>query len=345
MLSFSFLVFATVASLPWLAQAEDVSDSGACKCIGVDYADSGSYLIDSSVDGNFSFASEFEGSCTDSAAISTSLRDSDGNNTYKCSSISPAPIGSLQISTCDIPYSNLTTGVNGRSSCDGGDDDYTNGGDRNNVDCASSNNNFNRDGNDQHDGIAAHHHHAMRHDCDKNDNDKGVSDNVSGSTCVVAAGAAGNWGPGGRGGPPGGWGGGRGGGGRGGPPAWVTSMWASAGNGGLPPWVSCAKTTGKPKRSAAAIAAWTSTYVQTTYTATETSTVYLPALTVTRYANVGVEAIDTVVQTITPAASTVCTGRTTASTRTLTATAAGPKLTRIDLTTAVSHIVETIFVT
>ncbi len=36
-------------------------DHGECYCIAVDYADRGSYLVDANTDGNFSYASQFQG--------------------------------------------------------------------------------------------------------------------------------------------------------------------------------------------------------------------------------------------------------------------------------------------
>ncbi|KAK3380912.1 hypothetical protein B0H63DRAFT_523653 [Podospora didyma] len=156
---------------------------------------------------------------------------------------------------------------------------------------------------------------------------------TAGSICAVnppfgAGGAGGGW----RGG--GGWGGG------GGPPAWVTSMWGGAAGGALPSFVSCVKV---GKRTAAVggpagvrIAAWTSTYVQTTFTATEVTTVYVPAATVTRYI------LDTVTQTITPPASIVCVNPPDA---TQTVSLPGANLTRITLETLATHVIETVFIT
>ncbi len=43
-----------------LAAAPD-SSNATCQCVGVDYADEGSYFIDASEDGNFAFTSEFTG--------------------------------------------------------------------------------------------------------------------------------------------------------------------------------------------------------------------------------------------------------------------------------------------
>ncbi|KAK4159998.1 hypothetical protein QBC43DRAFT_168826, partial [Cladorrhinum sp. PSN259] len=81
----------------------------ACQSTGLDYTDNGSYLIDGSAPGNFSFASIFEGSCSQ-VLISPTIRDQDNNKVYSCSAISPDPSGSVQISTCSIPYSSLTSG-------------------------------------------------------------------------------------------------------------------------------------------------------------------------------------------------------------------------------------------
>ncbi|KAK4463594.1 hypothetical protein QBC42DRAFT_285222 [Cladorrhinum samala] len=90
---------------PALAAAGQAPDS--CRSVGLDYTDNGSYLIDGSASGNFSFASSFEGTCEGLQQISPKLRDQDNNKQYSCSPISPSGV---QISTCSIPYSRLTTG-------------------------------------------------------------------------------------------------------------------------------------------------------------------------------------------------------------------------------------------
>jgi len=56
-----FGVYLIAALLYGFPLATAVQRDSACECIGVDYSDAGSYLIDSGVDGNFSFASEFQG--------------------------------------------------------------------------------------------------------------------------------------------------------------------------------------------------------------------------------------------------------------------------------------------
>ncbi|KAK3350217.1 hypothetical protein B0T25DRAFT_262257 [Lasiosphaeria hispida] len=89
--------------------ARDPVHDGGCQCAAVDYADAGSYLVDANNDGNFSYASEFSGNCSD-AAIASILKDPDDNE-YDCTSISPSPGQSVQISECDIPYYDMKSGT------------------------------------------------------------------------------------------------------------------------------------------------------------------------------------------------------------------------------------------
>lgn len=44
-----------------LYQLASAQSPQKCESIGLDYADAGSYLVDGSAEGNFSFASEFQG--------------------------------------------------------------------------------------------------------------------------------------------------------------------------------------------------------------------------------------------------------------------------------------------
>ncbi|KAK3693090.1 hypothetical protein B0T22DRAFT_504497 [Podospora appendiculata] len=330
-----------------------------CQCIGVDYTDSGSYLIDSSVDSNFSFASELEGNCGNTT-ISTSLRDENGNS-YACSPITPTAPGIIQISTCDIPYSNMTTGIweilirftpdllQTRTF------QLTVGAPATVVTTPPTTiiqtsiaiqNTTDRQVTSSTTTVS-----TVTAICKYTTTITAPSSPtitsapqpaptgaftviVSGSTCVVASqGWNGFSRPGGRGG---GWGGGW----RGGPPPWLTSMWASAGHGGFPPWISCiSRTAALAPRTALPrmVAAWTSTYTQTTFTATQTSTSYLPAVTATVFA------IETVTQTITPAATTNCLNWVRDTTKTV--TEPGARLTTITVVTLVNHVTETVFVT
>ncbi|KAK4211592.1 hypothetical protein QBC37DRAFT_375858 [Rhypophila decipiens] len=379
----SYLVFA--------ASAQRLKDA-PCQSIGLDYSDGGSYLIDGTVDGKFSFASEFLGSC-DASTASTSLRDESGN-TYACSPISVFPLGEIQISTCDIPYSSLTTG------------DW-----QINI-VLSPTNSITRTfrltiavqptiitptvvvgttvtppptttiATAEETRIITLQPATLTSACRatttltttskgplvvvtetstvlKPTTDRKVTSLVTvlstrtpackppttlrtttPATKAASTTSAGNSACAGAnpgwGGPfrPPGWGPFR-------PPARPTGLpWPW--NGGLPPnpWAPlppCPPQLAKVKRATAAIAAVTSTYIQTTYTVTRTTTVYLAPATVTRYA------IGTVVQTITPAPSTVCAAAGTI-TKVATSTIDGQTLTIVTVVTAVTHVTETVFI-
>lgn len=56
------------ASLLWappyvnaLGGVDRTQNDGTCQCVALDYVDSGSYLIDATSEGKFSYASRFEG--------------------------------------------------------------------------------------------------------------------------------------------------------------------------------------------------------------------------------------------------------------------------------------------
>ncbi|KAK0710317.1 hypothetical protein B0T26DRAFT_861652, partial [Lasiosphaeria miniovina] len=103
-----FVSLAFAADLVGASNEVDPDAVNACQCTGLDYSDSGSYLVDSSTSGNFSFASQFQGNCTDGVA-SPILRDPD-NNEYHCTNIRPTPLAPV-LSCSDIPYSDLKTGL------------------------------------------------------------------------------------------------------------------------------------------------------------------------------------------------------------------------------------------
>ncbi|KAK3361379.1 hypothetical protein B0T24DRAFT_671102 [Lasiosphaeria ovina] len=392
--------FPTVAAFAWggfvsLAFAADVISASnevdpdavnACQCTGLDYSDSGSYLVDSSTSGNFSFASQFQGNCTDRVA-SPILRDPD-NNEYHCTNIRPTPLGFVQISTWQVKEALHAMEVIW-CPINGGNDYHADSGDRDNQrrtsrDALQTSTTTVRLPNtiltvtstiidyttDDRITSSATTTSTVTASCVykttarstaktssaktssvksssvkstvKSSTAKPTSVTaavtktpaaptglftftVSNSVCAgnppfAGAGAGGGWRGGGRG-----------------PPAWVTSMWASgAASGALPPWISCVKVAKRTEGPKPRIAAWTSTYVQTTFTATETSTVYLPPATVTRYI------LGTVTETITPPPSIVCSN---APDETSTIVLPGATLTRITLVTSASHVVETIFVT
>ncbi|KAK0744568.1 hypothetical protein B0T21DRAFT_325334 [Apiosordaria backusii] len=92
----------------WLALSRARQTDETCICTGVDYLDHETYLIDGTKTGNISFASTFEGACTD-VEITPTLQDYD-NNQFSCSKITSGPPGSIQVSACSISYANLYSG-------------------------------------------------------------------------------------------------------------------------------------------------------------------------------------------------------------------------------------------
>jgi hypothetical protein len=49
-----------IASLLW-APVDSAQNDGTCQSVALDYMDSGSYLVDANSEGNFRYASMFEG--------------------------------------------------------------------------------------------------------------------------------------------------------------------------------------------------------------------------------------------------------------------------------------------
>ncbi|KAK1760021.1 hypothetical protein QBC47DRAFT_438402 [Echria macrotheca] len=94
------------------ASTEDSQEGGygeACQYTAVDYADAGSYLVNGNNDGKFTFATRFDGNCTNSE-IKSVLRDPD-NHVYSCTAMRPGDPGSIQISQCDIEYYEMQSGI------------------------------------------------------------------------------------------------------------------------------------------------------------------------------------------------------------------------------------------
>ncbi|KAK0742801.1 hypothetical protein B0T18DRAFT_329407, partial [Schizothecium vesticola] len=79
-----------------------------CDCVGLDYTEGGSYLIDGYSDGLFSFTSVFEGACFD-ASIVPILISPEGYG-YLCSQIHSAEDGIEQVSTCEVSYADMNDG-------------------------------------------------------------------------------------------------------------------------------------------------------------------------------------------------------------------------------------------
>ncbi|KAK0742742.1 hypothetical protein B0T18DRAFT_467390 [Schizothecium vesticola] len=87
---------------------DSAQNDGTCQCVALDYADSGSYLVDANAEGNFRYASMFEGNCRDNDITST-ITGPTGRE-YQCSSIRAGYDGDIQISECTIPYAFMSTG-------------------------------------------------------------------------------------------------------------------------------------------------------------------------------------------------------------------------------------------
>ncbi|KAK1828040.1 hypothetical protein QBC39DRAFT_375074 [Podospora conica] len=87
---------------------DSAQNDGSCQNVALDYADSGSYLIDANSEGNFKYASMFQGDCRDNEIIST-IKGPTGRE-YQCSTTRPSYDGDIQISECTIPYAFMSTG-------------------------------------------------------------------------------------------------------------------------------------------------------------------------------------------------------------------------------------------
>ncbi|KAI0164550.1 hypothetical protein GGR52DRAFT_129751 [Hypoxylon sp. FL1284] len=80
----------------------------ACSSYGVDYVNGGSYDIDASSNDNFTFTTIFQG-CTEET-ITPVLLDPRGDQ-HPCSTIDTTPDGAQVTSTCQLRYSDMTSGL------------------------------------------------------------------------------------------------------------------------------------------------------------------------------------------------------------------------------------------
>ncbi|KAI6092012.1 hypothetical protein F4821DRAFT_254127 [Hypoxylon rubiginosum] len=80
----------------------------ACSSYGVDYVNGGSYDIDSSSNDNFTFTTIFQG--CDQETVKPVLLDPSGGQ-HPCSAVSTTPAGQQVTSTCEIRYSDMTSGL------------------------------------------------------------------------------------------------------------------------------------------------------------------------------------------------------------------------------------------
>ncbi|KAB5571741.1 hypothetical protein GE09DRAFT_1282260 [Coniochaeta sp. 2T2.1] len=78
-----------------------------CIATGIDYTDGGQYMIDASSSKNFSFATIFSG--CDEYSTNPILHDPAGE-AHTCSGLNMGASGVQQISSCDLPLSQITTG-------------------------------------------------------------------------------------------------------------------------------------------------------------------------------------------------------------------------------------------
>ncbi|KAK3328557.1 hypothetical protein B0T19DRAFT_476142 [Cercophora scortea] len=84
------------------------ADIGTCTCTGIDYSNDGSYLVDGSDTSNFAFTSVFQ-SCDETDTIEPILVDPNGRQ-YNCTTLQIHENGKQQSSSCDIAYSQMSSG-------------------------------------------------------------------------------------------------------------------------------------------------------------------------------------------------------------------------------------------
>ncbi|KAK3686115.1 hypothetical protein B0T22DRAFT_483020 [Podospora appendiculata] len=84
------------------------ADAGTCTCTGIDYSNDGSYLVDGSDTSNFAFTSVFQ-SCDETDTIEPILVDPNGRQ-YNCTTLQIHENGEQQSSSCDIAYSQMSSG-------------------------------------------------------------------------------------------------------------------------------------------------------------------------------------------------------------------------------------------
>ncbi|KAM7220448.1 hypothetical protein V8F06_004227 [Rhypophila decipiens] len=98
----------TWAALTTLLLGVYAQDQPQCSCFGLDYTNGGSYLVDGNSDSNFAFTSVFTG-CIDSSIIPI-LVSPDGI-AYECTSIETQPDNTDQASQCAITYAEMRSGA------------------------------------------------------------------------------------------------------------------------------------------------------------------------------------------------------------------------------------------
>ncbi|KAI1767325.1 hypothetical protein GGR53DRAFT_123575 [Hypoxylon sp. FL1150] len=80
----------------------------ACSSYGVDYVNGGSYDIDASSNDNFTFTTIFQG--CEQETVKPVLLDPSGSQ-HPCSAVSTTPAGEQVTSTCEMRYSDMTSGL------------------------------------------------------------------------------------------------------------------------------------------------------------------------------------------------------------------------------------------
>ncbi|KAK1763830.1 hypothetical protein QBC33DRAFT_212342 [Phialemonium atrogriseum] len=93
--------------LAWFLLALPAFAQDECTATGVDFTDGGTYSVDSSSTSKFTFATIFSG-CDGTA--NPILHAPDGGDDYTCSSLDMSRDRTQQISTCDITFSEITSG-------------------------------------------------------------------------------------------------------------------------------------------------------------------------------------------------------------------------------------------
>ncbi|KAK0727500.1 hypothetical protein B0T26DRAFT_639277, partial [Lasiosphaeria miniovina] len=85
------------------------ADNSACTCTGLDYTDGGSYLVDGSADGDFTFTSVFS-SCSTPDTVQPILVGPN-NEQFTCGAIEMQIDDEQQRSSCGVPYSQMSSGT------------------------------------------------------------------------------------------------------------------------------------------------------------------------------------------------------------------------------------------
>ncbi|KAK4162809.1 hypothetical protein QBC43DRAFT_240602, partial [Cladorrhinum sp. PSN259] len=109
---YSKLLLLAWSTFAWVTEAQD--DAGAasssCTCSGLDYTNGGSYLIDGTLNSNFTFLSVFS-SCSEEEDTCQPILLGPNNRQYPCSPITmDNNSDSPKQSSCGVTYSQMSSG-------------------------------------------------------------------------------------------------------------------------------------------------------------------------------------------------------------------------------------------